>query len=113
MNQPDLFDKSRKTEAISIVSCGDDYRAEFREWIKKNWFIYLAFERRALRAVRVGFHHAGAKAIVENIRWQSGLAERDSEFKINNIFTSDLARLFEAMNPDHEGFFRQRIRKVA
>lgn len=113
MIQAHLFEVSRKTEAISIVSSCDGYRKDFLQYIKDNWHIYLAFERRAFRLISRGYSHGSAYEIVENIRWQSRLAERESEFKINNNYRPDLARLFEDMNEKHRGFFRNRVRKAA
>ena len=110
--QTDLFDRSRKTEALAIVSFNEEYSADFKTWLADNWHIFLAFERRALRLINIGMKHGGAKAIIENIRWQSVLAERESEFKCNNNRTADLSRLFEDMNKKHQGFFRMRVRRV-
>ena len=114
MYEQDLFDKTRKTEAVNMLTASpeEDYSKKFINWVKQNWHIYLAFEKRALRLIRAKAKNAGAKSIVENIRWQSLLAEADQEFKINNNYTADLARLFEFMNPKYKGFFRQRIRRV-
>lgn len=109
--QPDLWDASRRAQAIAIVDAGEDYRADFAGWLRRNFHIYVAFEIRALRLIRAGCKHGGAGAVVENIRWQSVLAERESEWKCNNNWRSDLARLFEAMHPVHQGFFRSRIRR--
>ena len=112
MIQTNLFDKSRKTEAIAIASGGDDYSACFQKWIQDNWPIYLRFERLAFVAVQRKFKHYSSKTIVDHLRWNSDMREQNSEFKINNSRTPDLARLFEAMNPNHVGFFRSRIRKA-
>jgi hypothetical protein len=113
MIQTNLFDKSRRTEAIATASGSDDYSACFRPWLTDNWPIYLKFERLAFVAIRRGYEHYSSKTIVELLRWASDMKEKNSEFKINNNRTPDLARLFEAMNQEHAGFFRSRIRKAA
>lgn len=78
----------------------------FKRWAITNWHIYRAFERRSLRLINLGFRHGGAREIVENIRWQSRLAEKQSEYKINNNHTPWLARAFSELNPRHRAFFR-------
>lgn len=102
-------------DVLSLVRESVDYHHNFHGWLHDNWPIYLAFERRALRLIRVGFKHGGAGEIAENIRWQSRLAEqrfgRPTEYKLNNNYRADLARLFEALNPAHVGFFRCRVRR--
>ena len=85
-----------------------NFDPKFKSWITANWHIYRAFERRALRLINLGFRHGGAREIVENIRWQSRLAEKESEYKINNNNSSRLARAFALLNPRHKDFFRFR-----
>lgn len=86
-----------------------DFDPRFKKWITGNWHIYRAFERRALRLINLGFRHGGAREIVENIRWQSRLAEKESEYKINNNNSPRLARAFALLNQRHKEFFIFRI----
>lgn len=113
MIQTELFDKSRKIDAIAIASGDDDYCDCFADWLKDNWEIYMGFERIAFRSMRKGFRHYSSKTIVELLRWSSDMSEKNSEFKINNNRTPDLARLFEDMNKRHVGFFRSRVKRKA
>jgi len=119
MYQVDLYERSRKTEALAIVSSGDDYHPDFYEYLKSNWHIYLAFENRALQLVKRGFQNYSSKTIVCVLRFESDAREIEpnknykSQFKIRDQFTADLSRIFEDMNPQQEGFFRQRVRRAA
>lgn len=112
--QPDLWDASRKAQAIAIAEAGggEYYRTDFAAWLRKNWTIFLSFERRALRLILAGRTHCGPGMIFESIRYASSLRECDSEFKLNTNYKSCCALLFEAMHaPQHQGFFRKRIRR--
>lgn len=81
---------------------------QFWEFIKDNPSAYPTFERFTLEVIRSGRKRFGAKAIVERVRWFSMFEERGGSWKINNNYTSFLARMFEAMNPQHKGFFSMR-----
>lgn len=115
MQQPDLYDRDRKTQAVGIITMDSEiseYRADFGKWLRRNWFIYLDFEKRALRLVNAGRENYSSKTICCVIRYDSALRANDDEYKINDKFTADLGRLFEDMNPAHKGFFRMRVRRI-
>lgn len=132
MNQQSLiFEtvvRSRKETAISAVQfCIDEYRKDFSSWLKDNWHCYEAFEKRAYKLINLGFKHGSPYEIVENIRWQSKIAEAryllkmknegdpmgpPRVYKINNNYRPDLGRLFEQMNTQYKGFFEKRTRTV-
>ncbi len=68
-------------------------------------FIAEAFEMK-----RYGWRRASGKAIIERLRWQRHIAvELDRRgFKLNNTWTSRLARRAIANEPRLEGFFETR-----
>jgi hypothetical protein len=107
---------SKKTRASTLINVfHDSFRPDFPDWIRENFHIYEAFERRALRLINLGMKRGSAYEIVENIRWQSRLAELrypdvDVRYKINNNFRPDLSRLFGLMNSTHAEFFERRVR---
>ena len=69
------------------------------------------FIRLAIGLKRRGFKHHSSKAIVERLRWHYAMKhgpKNSSAFKINNNWTSMLARFAEERAPELEGFFRKR-----
>ena len=86
-------------------------RKTFEQYHAENPEVYKDFEYYANATILKGFKHYGAKAIFELIRWHRG-TRATGEFKINNNYTCDYARLFMKLNPQYEGFFRTRqVRK--
>ena len=108
-----MMQDARHHWAMKRVRESDQFAPDFLRWLRLNWHIYLAFERRAYRAIKHGYRHLGSMAIINNIRWQSMLAERESEFKISNNVAPDLSRLFHLLHPQYAGFFRTHERSVA
>ena len=72
----------------------DDYPDGFFAWLAKNQSIYIEFEKRALRVALMGRKRYSAKTIVESIRWDTELRDKDVLFKINNTWTAGMARLW-------------------
>lgn len=77
---------------------------------KDNPQVFREFERLTFQTIEKGFKHYSAKGILELIRWHTGVRAKD-QFKVNNNATAFYARLFEQINPQYKGFFRQRISK--
>ena len=83
----------------------------FRRWIAGNLHILEAFE-----IVSVDLRHTGGRDyysiynIREKLRWDSEIRQnpKSSHFKINNNYTSSMARLLMAINPSLYGMFRIR-----
>lgn len=99
--------------ARHIIRTSTEYAPDFEHWIVHNWPVYQEFERRALALCEKGRTHLGSKMIWEVMRYYSLLAEKDNLFRLNNNRTADVARLFEALNPQYQGTFEFRERKVA
>ena len=97
-------------QAKSIILLNDKiFRPNFYTWACNNFGIYEYFEQEALRFSGIGYARIGAKMIVENIRYRTILKEiGNGEWKINNSFTADLARLFLLLNPAYIGLFETR-----
>ena len=84
----------------------------FEAFARSNPAIVNLFEELALQSVRRGRRRVGAKAIVEVIRWSYDLVSDDPDgFKINNVFTSRLARIVAERNPELRGVFETRVLK--
>jgi hypothetical protein len=87
-----------------------DFRADFPEWLAKNMPLWERFEREANQVWNAGRRHYSSRTLWEVMRHHTTLAELDSDFKINNNFAPDIARLYLVMYPDRPGFFETRGR---
>lgn len=101
------------TQAELPLIATDDFHAsasaEFREYVLQNPHIYQAFCSISMRLLVAGRKHYGAKAIMEVIRYETAICGGD-DWKINNNFTADLARLLMHRKPEFVGFFETRGR---
>ena len=104
----DLVSDRKRTALIFFETRPELFRADFGEWLRKNWPIFEAFDRRANRLWNAGVRHAGARMIGEVIRYQTTLRETDGEFKVNDWYWPDCARLWMLLYADRKGFFETR-----
>ena len=88
----------------------DEFTEQFCQYHLDNPHIYIEFKKLALRLIRKGRKHYGAKAIFEVIRFNNALKGND-QLKINNNFTPYYARLFAKDYPKHKDFFNTRKSK--
>jgi hypothetical protein len=86
------------------------FRPGFGEWLASNWPLYERFETEALKIAKRREHY-GANTIIEYLRHETMLADTDAEWKMNDAWTSSLARLFAMLNPSHDRLFEFRERK--
>lgn len=87
----------------------DPYPSGFWYWLNNNREIYREFENRALRMARIGRNRYSAKTIVEVMRWETDLREKNNLFKINNNYTAGMARLWMATHGEtYPKFFQLR-----
>lgn len=84
------------------------FRDDFAGFLRSNWRVYLAFELEADKVWARGRRHYSARTIVEVLRHESALRETGSEWKLNDWWTKDLARLWTAFHPERAGFFEFR-----
>lgn len=86
------------------------FRADFSDWLQKNWHIWEAFEEAANKVRARGFQHYSARMIWYSIRHETALREGPNQhgWKLNNNFSPDAARLYMLVNncPD---FFEKRV----
>lgn len=78
----------------------------------KNPHVYAAFSKYA-KQVALHRDYFSAKAIFHRIRWDSAIGEFDSEFKISDGWISHYARKFMKDNPQYDGFFKTKVRRVS
>lgn len=100
-HQPYLWDLPSAREP-------DTLQARFEVWLADNAHIYWAFREAALNLKRRGRTRIGMKHLAEELRWNSGLYSIGTEFKIDNNFTSRIARKLLEDCPELEGFLELR-----
>jgi len=70
--------------------------------------VAMSFKRLADEVARAGFIRYSSDAILHRLRWQEHIERGNREFKINNDWSSQLARWYMANNPERKGFFETR-----
>lgn len=88
----------------------DQFRDGFDDWLWDNTDLQKEFEREALVVAGKGRTLYSAHTIIEYMRHYTMLADAGSEFKINEAWTSSMARLFAHMNPKHKNLLKFRTR---
>jgi hypothetical protein len=87
----------------------DQFPEEFLDWLRDNQHIWVGFVSEASKVINAGFQHYSARTIVHVLRHHSALAERGSEWKINNNVSPYLGRLFALVYPQHATLFEFRV----
>ena len=85
-------------------------RTSFKQYHLDNPQVYVEFKRLAFQLINRGYVRLGAKQIFEVIRWQTMVYGND-QYKLNNNYTSDYARLFELDHQIYAGYFLKRLCK--
>ncbi len=80
---------------------------DIETYVRDNPSVWSAFTQYSLEAARAGRTHLSARLVIERMRWQSIISERDSAYKINNDIAPKLARKF-MREYNMAGFFRTR-----
>lgn len=91
----DLFDQPRNTKAMP-------------EGIPDE--VCKLFEETALEVIAADYSRFSSDAILHHIRWKKRIDYRDRAFKINDHWSSVLARWFLARHPEYPKFFELRER---
>jgi hypothetical protein len=85
-------------------------KKSFKQYHQENPKIYEAFKRFAFQLIDRGYNKIGARQILEVIRWETMVTGND-QYKINNNYSGDYARLFEKDHPHCNGIFMKRLLK--
>jgi hypothetical protein len=84
----------------------------FVDWIKVNYHVFGQFCKHAKALIKAGRKHYGAKTIIELVRYHTDIRQKgDEAFKVNNNYTSYLARLCMLVYPETDGLFDLRTVK--
>ena len=101
----------RKHTALVFVETKPEYfRPDFAQWLTENFSIWEAFEREANNVWASGRRHYSAYTVIEVLRHHTLLADKDAEFKINQRWTSSIARLYAFMYAERAELFEYRER---
>lgn len=87
----------------------EGYPLGFFDWLEteEGQSIWVDFEKRALQMAKVRDHYS-ARSIIQVMRWHTALKD-GTEFKINNNWSSGLARYWlQKHGHKHKRFFRIR-----
>lgn len=104
----------RKLTALLFVSTKPErFRDLFEDWLDDNIVIWFGFEREANKMWEQGRKHYSANTIVEYLRHYTLLADVEAEFKVNDKWTSSLARLYACHYPERASMFEFRERRAA
>ncbi len=105
----------RKRTVMRMIDCKPEaFRQEFTEWLAQNYAVWEAFEYQANSIWKRGIQRWSARTIGEYLRHETAIAETPrKEFKLNDHYWPDLARLYMMMHPDRDKFFELRIGQSA
>lgn len=80
--------------------------AQFEEFHRNNPEVYEELVRLARQMKARGHKRIGIKMLWEVLRWERAMKTTDqTEWKLNNNYTSRYARLIMEKEPDLKGFF--------
>ena len=83
---------------------------KFLAYHQENPHIWEMFERFALQAIKSGQTRLSADLIIQRLRWETMLSAIKDNYKINDHYSADYARLFMEKHPQYNGFFALRCR---
>jgi len=101
-DQADLFDWTGTPEAEASFAAFDAAHPE----------VWAMFERFTFEAIRRGYSHHSADAVMHRVRWETSANANGKPFKVNNNHVAFYARSFHRKHPLHAGFFRTRKSKA-
>lgn len=85
-------------------------KKSFKKYNEENPQIYAEFRKIAFQLIGRNYKRIGARQILEVIRYHTMISGND-QFKVNNNYSADYARLFEKDFPQYGGIFMKRLMK--
>lgn len=101
---PDVKTKSTRFLLHRVHENRDRFRSDFPVWLAKNESVWKRFEQEANFLWINGRRHYSARTIIEFIRHETAVRQVDGDFKINNSYVPDLARLYSVLHPERPLF---------
>lgn len=107
---PTLLDLLEPPPIIEVDPRGLSLDERFERFVEKNEWVIDRLAQMALYWKRRGRKHYGIKSLCEKFRWDylDAVADPTCDWKINNSYTSRLARLLMERHPELDGFFETR-----
>jgi hypothetical protein len=87
---------------------GQSIREGFNKFNAENPHVFKSFEEQALKAINNGRTKISSDLIINYIRWNQFIESSDEHFKINNSYSSYIARFFIKQNPQYSNLFNLR-----
>lgn len=81
-------------------------------YIAENPQVWEKFKSLAEEALASGRKYFSARTIVERIRWDTTVTEKNATFKIGDHTSAYLGRKLMATDPRFKGFFRTKLSKA-
>lgn len=105
-----LLDLIEPAPVIEIDPKGLSLDERVDLYIEKNPWVLQRLAQMAFYWKRRGREHYGIKSLCEKLRWEylDAVDDPTSDFKVNNSFTSRLARKLMEEYPELDGFFATR-----
>jgi hypothetical protein len=85
-------------------------KENFEEYDSKHPDIYELFKQFALQIAKRKNSYS-AKSIFHRVRWETDIGDVGGDYKIDDGWISHYARKFAKEFPQHEYFFKFRVRK--
>jgi hypothetical protein len=82
--------------------------ARFEAFVRDNPEVYSTIVSLARQAKEAGKKRVGIKALFERARWDLWMRTHGDEYRLNNSYSSRMARLIERNEPDLRGLFELR-----
>ena len=100
------------SDSLWASSPDDTIDAAFREFDREHPEVFRLFREYAESVRGRGFTRYSADAILHRIRWWHHVERGQTEFKINDHFSSRYARLLVSVDPSFAEFFEfRRLRR--
>lgn len=111
------FSPPSPDEPVAVLALvqanAEQFRQNFAKWLLDNWPIWRAWHAEIDRVRALGRKHYSARDTLGYVRHWTVLREVDGQFKVNNNFSPDMARLYVLLHPEAEDFFEFRERTAA
>ena len=109
----EFTEKQIATIDKAIETNPDMFRDDFRNWLVSNKPVWTEFAKRAKAVAKTGKEKFSARTIAESMRWDFEMGNSKIDYKVNNNFVPDMARLFTVLNPKYESLFSMRSSVLA
>jgi hypothetical protein len=86
----------------------DQIVAKFTKFHMGHPKVWICFKELAFTAMGKGYDNWSSNGIFEVIRWNTKLGDETDTIRLLNEFRAYYSRMFEAVYPEHKGFFRTR-----